>query len=139
MVGYDKRISEPEARTIQGEFRMSIDVLSVSHYTLSNHEDFDASLVTFESDVDIIAWRVNREGTSYDTGTVLEEDDTYWSSADDVTWQDHKDDRTWGDLAKIAAGVELTAQIFDTDLQEGSQRINIYGKNTSGTWSLYEG
>ena len=139
MVWNNQRLSELEEGAVQGELRMSIDVLSVSHYTLSNHADFDASLVTFESDVDIIAWRVNREGTSYDTGTVLEEDNTYWSSADDVTWQSHKDDRTWGDLAKIAAGVDLTAQIFDTDLQEGSQRINVYGKNTSGSWSLYEG
>lgn len=114
---------------------MTITVLDVTRYTLSNIAGFNSALATFEADEDMIAWRVNRLGASYDTGTILEENDCYWSSADDTTWGNHASNKAWSDLAYIAAGVDITAQILSSDLQEGEQQINVYGRDKSGNWT----
>ncbi|QJT70413.1 hypothetical protein [Microcystis phage MaeS] len=40
----------------------------------------------------------------------------------------------------VVAGAEITAQIDWTELyQEGDNRVNIYGQNTDGIWTPYEG
>jgi len=115
-----------------------IDVTSVSSYKLSNVNGFDSTLVTFESDTDITAWRINRLGTSWDTGEVLEEESLDWSRALSNSWNSLKD-LTWLEQAYIEAEVSITDEIYASELQAGEQRINVYGKDRNGNWSQYGG
>lgn len=115
-----------------------IDIKSVSRFRLSYVSGFDSALVTFESDVDLIAWRINRLGTSWDTGEVLEEESLDWARVANRTW-DSLMSESWGQQAFIEAGISITDQIEASELQTGTQRINVYGKDRNGNWSLWQG
>ena len=117
-----------------------IDVTAVSTFKLSYMDGFDSSLVTFKSDVDIVAWRINRLGTSWNSGDLLEEEKFDWSAANNKTWSFLESNSiSWAQMAFIEAGVSITSQIQAEELQEGTQRINVYGKDRSGCWSSYGG
>ena len=117
---------------------MSIAILNVNKYKLSYMEGFTSALVTFESDVDITAWRVIKGGSSYDTGDLLTDDVKDWSNLSDQNWNDI-DDQSWNEVLKIDAEVDLTAQVNADDLNLGENTINVYGKAVNGEWSLREG
>jgi hypothetical protein len=117
-----------------------IDVTAVSTFKLSYMDGFDSSLVTFKSDVDIVAWRINRLGTSWNSGDLLEEEKFDWSAANNKTWSFLESNSiSWAQMAFIEAEVSITSQIQAEELQEGTQRINVYGKDRSGSWSPYGG
>jgi len=115
-----------------------IDIKSVSRFRLSHVSGFDSALVTFESDVDLIAWRINRLGTSWDTGEVLEEESLDWARVANRTW-DPLMSESWDQQAFIEAGISITDQIEASELQTGTQRINVYGKDRNDNWSSYGG
>lgn len=116
---------------------MSVSILSVSRYRLSYMSGFDSALVTFESDSDLTAWRIMKDGSSYDTGTLLEELTKDWSNLSDETWN-AQSAKSWNELYKIDAGVDITAQINAIELDLGTNTINVYAKDTNGNWSLRE-
>ncbi len=117
---------------------MSVSILSVSKYRLSYMSGFDSALVTFESSLDMTAWRIMKDGSSYDTGTLLEELTKDWSNLSDETWG-AQSTKSWNELLKLDAGVDVTVQIYASELDLGSNTINVYAKGTNGVWSLREG
>jgi len=116
---------------------MSVSILSVNRYRLSYMSGFDSALVTFESDSDLTAWRIMKDGSSYDTGTLLEELTKDWSNLSDETWN-AQSTKSWNELLKLDAGTDVTAQIDASELDLGSNIINVYARDTSGNWSLRE-
>ncbi len=116
---------------------MSVSILSVSKYRLSYMSGFDSALVTFESDSDLTAWRIMKDGSSYDTGTLLEELTKDWSNLSDETWN-AQSTKSWNELLKLDAGTDVVAQINAAELDLGTNTINVYAKDTSGNWSLRE-
>ena len=116
---------------------MSVSILSVSKYRLSYMSGFDSALVTFESDSDLTAWRIMKDGSSYDTGTLLEELTKDWSNLSDETWN-AQSTKSWNELLKLDAGTDVVAQINAAELDLGTNTINGYAKDTSGNRSLRE-
>ena len=116
---------------------MSVSILSVSKYRLSYMSGFDSALVTFESSLDLTAWRIMKDGSSYNTGTLLEEMNKDWSNLSDETWN-AQSVKSWDELLKLDAGTDVIVQINAADLDLGTNTINVYAKDTSGNWSLRE-
>lgn len=116
---------------------MSVSILSVNRYRLSYMSGFDSALVTFESSLDLTAWRIMKDGSSYDTGTLLESLYKDWSNISDETWGGQSE-KSWNELLKLDAGTDVTAQIDAAELDLGSNTINVYARDTSGNWSLRE-
>jgi len=116
---------------------MSVSILSVNRYRLSYMSGFDSALVTFESDSDLTAWRIMKDGSSYDTGTLLEELTKDWSNLSDETWN-AQSTKSWNELLKLDAGTDVVAQINAAELDLGTNTINVYARDTSGGWSLRE-
>ena len=116
---------------------MSVSILSVNRYRLSYMSGFDSALVTFESSLDMTAWRIMKDGSSYDTGTLLEELTKDWSNLSDETWN-AQSTKSWNELLKLDAGTDVVAQINAAELDLGTNTINVYAKDTSGNWSLRE-
>lgn len=116
---------------------MSVSILSVSKYRLSYMSGFDSALVTFESSLDMTAWRIMKDGSSYDTGTLLEELTKDWSNLSDETWG-AQSTKSWNELLKLDAGTDVVAQINAAELDLGTNTINVYARDTSGGWSLRE-
>lgn len=91
------------------------EIIYVSRYVISSHDGFNKSMVDFAFDRDVSEWRVNVEGVSHDTG------------------------RTAASGQYVPANTIITAEIGYTDLlNEGENRVNIYGKSLGGTWTKYE-
>jgi len=91
-------------------------ITSVSRDKISDETGVDKSTIKFTFDQDIIQWTVNVMGSSHDTGIIAD----------------------YG--GAVSAGVEITAEVDWTELyQEGQNRVNIYGQNSNGQWTLYEG
>lgn len=88
--------------------------LIANNYKVSQIVGADISTLEFSFDQDIVQWRAVLLGTSHDTGTVLD---------------------SGGEVSK---NNKVFSVIYGNDLhQEGNNRINIYGKNTNGDWTLY--
>lgn len=88
--------------------------ISANRYKISSVAGFNDFTVNFKFDTDITNWTVNLSGVSHDTGTVL------------------------GNGSTKKVNEEIVVTIDWTKLQEGINRINIYGKNEKG-WTPYGG
>lgn len=94
----------------------SVTIISISRNKLSDEPSMNVSTVSFRFNMAVSAWTVNVNGSSWDSGRVADSGGT------------------------VSAETAITAQIDWTELyQEGQNRINIYGKNTSGIWTLHAG
>jgi hypothetical protein len=83
--------------------------------TISDEPGSDYMTVKFKFDQDVTEWRVRALGTSHDNGTLI-------ASGTSVT-----------------GGTVVTVNVpWDKLYQEGSNKVNIYGKNSGGTWTPYE-
>jgi hypothetical protein len=93
----------------------AVNVVSIDHSKISAVTGMNMSHVVFTFDHDITAYTVNVLGTSWDTGMVADSGNT-----------------------TVVAGTQITAIIDSTELaSEGNNRVNIYGKSTSGVWTPY--
>lgn len=93
-----------------------VAIEEISKMKISDEDGMNQSIISFSFDQDVTEWKVMVNGTSWDTGTVA---DSGFSGTANQT---------------------ITATIDWTELyQEGSNRINIYGKNSGGSWTPYEG
>lgn len=92
----------------------SVDTLSLDANKISDEPTKDTATVTFTFDQDVTEWRVRVLGTSPDSGFLADSG------------------------GSVSAGTEINAVIDYTELQqEGSNRLNIYGRNSSGQWTQY--
>ncbi|AYP68275.1 hypothetical protein PQE75_gp204 [Bacillus phage vB_BcoS-136] len=93
-----------------------VNVESSNFYKISNNQSMDSAIVSFSFNQDVEEYKLNLLGVSHDTGTniVLE----FGSYNKDVTI--------------------IQAIYYDNILQEGENRINIYGKNKDGIWTPYD-
>lgn len=88
-------------------------IISQSRNKISKIETVDRSIVRFKFDQDVTEWKVRTGGSNPDTGILADNGN------------------------EVKAGVEITAEVDWTELQqEGQNKINIYGKNTAG-WTSY--
>ncbi len=113
-----------------------ISIISLSKEVISQIEGMDSSIVTFESDEDIVAWKIKLGGTSHDSGVLIDElrlDFAYYDSESVGDW----DSKTVGEMSKIDSGVDISCEIFATDLNEGNNRLNVYGLDLADNWDLY--
>lgn len=126
----------------------NINVISVNHYTVSNETGFTSTDIVFSFDEDVTSWTVNVLGASYDTGTVAVSGNGGGSTPTTVstasTWTvSVMATKTVGNIVGgsnvITAGTQITATIDWTKLyQEGQNKVNIYGQNTTGQWTPYQ-
>lgn len=92
----------------------NVRIVSVDHYTISNQSGINYSDVTFYFDSDVTNWTVNVIGTSSSSGTIV------------------------ASGGAVSANTNITVTIDSNQLyQEGSNQINLYGKNNIG-WTPYE-
>jgi len=92
-----------------------VTIISVDNLKISKILGFDISTVKFKFDKDVTEWRINLQGSSYDTGVTL------YSSA-----------------SPVSANNEILGLVYGTNLfSEGENRVNIYGKDSSGNWTPY--
>lgn len=90
-------------------------IVDVSDYVISDEPNMNTSLITFTFDQDVTEWTVNVIGTSNSTGVVADS----------------------GGFA--ASGTQLQAVVDWNELySEGENKVNIYGKNSNGDWTLYQ-
>lgn len=94
----------------------NVTINNVDRYTISNITGFDVAEVKFEFDTAVSEYKIKVLGVSHDSGTLA-----------------------GSGAAGYLANEEITEYVDDEELQqEGSNRINIYGKEqTSGYWSKY--
>lgn len=92
-------------------------IVSVSKSKISDKYANSNAVIEFNFDIDIVKWRVNVFGSDAHTGLI----------ADEAT-------------LSFSAGSKQLAVISNLDLyQEGENRINVYGKNSSGVWTPHGG
>jgi hypothetical protein len=90
-------------------------VVTVSRAKISDETGADRALVTFTFDQDITQWEVRVLGAGNGTGTLADSGGV------------------------VTQGTQITAEIDFTELyQEGTNKVNIYGKNSAGLWTPYE-
>jgi GH25 family lysozyme M1 (1,4-beta-N-acetylmuramidase) len=126
----------------------TITSITLSKSKISKHVTSD---VTFKFDQDIVAWNLNVNGSSHDTGVVIATGGVGGATPA----------KTVGDLSlmtvsavsgntvsgllgsgsnKIPVGTNITATIDSSEMDtEGINRINIYGQGMSGQWTSYYG
>jgi hypothetical protein len=93
-----------------------VTIISKTKEKISTLEGMSISLVTFKFDKDVVEYKVNVLGTSHDTG---------YTGIHDTTG--------------VSADEEIQIVILDDYLvQEGLNRVNIYGKDIEGNWTPYE-
>ncbi len=113
-----------------------INVLSLSKEKVSQVEGMNSSIVSFESDEDIWGWKIKRNGISHDTGILIDEfklDVAYFGSET----VGNLGSRTVGEMSKIDSGVDIMSEIFSSDLDLGSNRLNVYGIDMNDNWDSY--
>lgn len=121
---YDKVLTDEE---VSQNYQMGTDIglvsestspevksISVNNYRVSRVIGYNVSTLEFSFNQDVVEWRVVLLGSSHDTGTILD------SGGETIS-----DDKVFSVIA--------TNELF----QEGENRINIYGKNADGNWTLY--
>lgn len=106
LVAEEEPIEEPPTKT------PSIEILSVSRYKISSNPPVDESHIKVKFDTNVEEWTANILGVSHDTGTVAVNG------------------------GAVNSGDEIDIVIDWTKLQEGVNRINIYGRNALG-WTPY--
>lgn len=93
----------------------SVTVTSISRSVLSPVAGMDTSTVRFTFSEDVVQWTARLDGVSYDTGTEV------------------------GSGGAVTQGVEAELVITYTQLTtEGNNRINLYGLDGEGAWTLYD-
>lgn len=89
-------------------------IVSLSKSKISDESGMNQSLLTFKFDQAVTEWRVRTIGVDPDTGILADSG------------------------GAVAANTEIIARIEWNELyQEGSNRINIYGRNADGQWTVY--
>lgn len=115
----------------------NVTIINVSTYKIGINSNKNKCLATFVFDDNIQEYSVNVMGSSYDTGTVADSHSLNIATTKYETVLDLKS-KTVKDLKQIDASVNITAEIDSSELyQEGDNRVNIYGKDMSGNWTLY--
>jgi hypothetical protein len=115
-----------------------VTIISISRTKISDEVGMNKANITFTFDVDTTEFTVNVNGVSYDSGTVAHKGGgktvadlatmTVLSAASNTVRQ----------ISVIAGGYEIVAEVDWTELYaEGTNRVNIYGKATDGTWTGY--
>lgn len=90
-------------------------IISVSRSKISDETGVNFVEVRFSFDTNVTQWSVNVMGVDQTTGTIADSG------------------------GAVSAGQEIVAVIDWTELyQEGQNRVNIYGRNSNGEWTLYE-
>lgn len=116
----------------------NVVITNVSAYKVSGCTGSNLSLATFHFDADIQAYSINVLGVSHNTGVVA---DFLTMDIASLKFQSILDlkAKSVKELKQIDLNTNITAQIDSTELyQEGNNRINIYGKDMSGNWTLYD-
>jgi len=149
---FDSSISGVYKETVKGHSIVvpnltaepKVTSISIDNQKLSDEEEFDTAIIDFTFDQDIVAYSVRCNGTNYNTGILVEE---FVSQSQNVL---SVSESTVLQVKSILVSHLATTNkpmpkntIFSAELdftelyQEGSNRINVYGKNIQGMWSNY--
>lgn len=114
-----------------------VNIKSVTKTKISDETGMDRTIIKFSFDIDTQEWRVNVNGTSYDTGIVVESDNKSVLSLSQRKVGNVATE-TVKSISLFVADYEIAVEIDFTELySEGSNRINFYGKSIEGTWTNY--
>lgn len=115
-----------------------VNITNISKTKVSDETGMDKCNVTFEVNENFHEYKLNINGVSYDTGTNIEHGQrTVEWIATNETVESLAQNYTVESMARFIS--PITVEIDDSELiNEGTNRINIYAKNTSNVWSLYE-
>lgn len=116
-----------------------INIDRVTRTRISNKSGVDYVEVFFSSDQDLIEWQARADGSGVGQGLLVGKSiGTDWNSKASkygVRWN------TWGngDWNSYIIENELSFIVEDNELTNGEKtyRINVYGKNVNGEWSVY--
>lgn len=112
-------------------------IKSISKTKISDEPGMNVSLVTVTFDVPIQAYTFNLLGISQDTGTVVDSNSRYIRDIKSQSVSNVKL-RTVRDIRAIEANTDIVATIDWNELyQEGENRINVYGKDLEGNWTVW--
>jgi hypothetical protein len=89
-------------------------IISTSKTKISDEANMNQSIITFKFDKDVIQWIAKLNGNDQTTGTTVDSGTT------------------------LNANTNATCTVdWNEGLSEGINRINIYGKASDGTWTVY--
>lgn len=116
-----------------------INIDRVTRTRISNKSGVDYVEVFFSSDQDLIEWQARADGSGVGQGLLVGKSiGTDWNSKASkygASWS------TWGngDWNSFIIEDELSFIVEDNELTNGEKtyRINVYGKNENGEWSVY--
>lgn len=128
---------------VQTSTAPSVTIVDVTHYTISDEQGFDSTRITFTFDQDVVEYTVNVNGVSWDSGTVADSGTTSSMTVASMatkTVAQMSVMKISDMVSALVVGTEIIAIIDWTELyQEGQNRVNIYGKNSNGDWTVYQG
>lgn len=91
-------------------------ITNVTRNKISAVAGMDVSTVTFKSDQDLVEWEARADGNGHGSGNLV------------------------GGGTTLSANTSETFDVENEELSLGDKtyRINVYGKNINGEWSVYE-
>ena len=117
---------------------MTVNVTNLTKAKVSDEVGMDKSSVTFEVDEDYVAFRLDIDGISYDTGTSIEDQKKDVATYQAITVATTAALTVREMRAFLSSGTS-TVEIDDSELiKEGVNHITVYAKNLAGTWSTHQ-
>lgn len=115
------------------------NVTNVSKSRISDEATMNQAVITVTFDQDIVEFRAKLNGADYNTGTTVDTQSAMTVAQMAALTVAQVATKTVGEISQVAvAGANVLATIdWNEGLSEGSNRINLYGKNKSGEWSAY--
>lgn len=119
-----------------------INITSVSRNKIGILSGMDIVNATFSSDQDLQYWEVRADGAGVGQGDLVESSQitNNFAYLDTVQWAEQDSEQWRAAESVLLSDTDQSIQIDNEELTWGdkSYRINIYGKNMSGEWTIYE-
>lgn len=115
-----------------------VSIVSLDKSKISDEQGFQNSYLTFTFNEDVVAYTVRCVGTNHLTGKVCESKDKYVSTQASLFTVQSASVLSVREFVSFQSNTLISAEISYYELyQEGTNQINVYGKDVNGTWSNY--
>jgi hypothetical protein len=119
--------------------RPIVTYVNADRLKISDEATQNRSIVTVRFDQDITHFKAMLNGVDQDTGVAVDEQSAMTVGSMAVMKVSSATSMTVKQIAVLlSAGYDVRATIdWNEGLSEGTNRINFYGRNSAGEWTLY--